>query len=211
MTKREIERTLLAVLRERGTATACPSDVARKLATTWRPLMPRVREVAAALQRRGVVDAYQRGRPVKIAEARGPIRLRLHEATWLFTINPRAPQAYDYHWDIDEPETLLGAEDKTWGTANYFRKMIVGDELAVYMKNTGAVTGDGIYVLGRVIDVDASNREFTWRPDRRRTKRLIHAPIPPEVVRELFGRGFGGPLRALKAGMERDWLQLVGR
>lgn len=80
VTKREIEATILQVLRERGTATACPSDIARKLAPTWRPLMARVREVAAMLQQRGVVDAYQRGRPVEVAEARGPIRLRLREA-----------------------------------------------------------------------------------------------------------------------------------
>jgi hypothetical protein len=41
--------------------------------------MPRVREVAAALQRRGLVDAYQHGRPVNAANARGPIRLRTRE------------------------------------------------------------------------------------------------------------------------------------
>jgi hypothetical protein len=76
---RDIEDTMLELLRERGTATACPSEVARKLATNWRPLMPRVREVAAALQRRGLVDAYQHGRPVKVANARGPIRLRTRE------------------------------------------------------------------------------------------------------------------------------------
>lgn len=130
--------------------------------------------------------------------------------TWLFTINPRAPQAYEYHWDIDEPETLLEAADKTWGTANYFNKLKVGDELAVYMKHTGAVTGDGIYVLGTVIEVDAAAREFTWRPDRKRTRKLVRAPLPPEAVLYFFGRGWGGPLRPLKAGLEREWARLVG-
>jgi hypothetical protein len=76
---RDIEDTMLDLLRERGTATACPSEIARKLATNWRPLMPRVREVAAALQERGLLDAYQRGRPVKVKGARGPIRLRTRE------------------------------------------------------------------------------------------------------------------------------------
>ncbi len=38
--------------------------------------MSDVRSVAAQLQKHGILDAYQRGRPVDIAEARGPIRLR---------------------------------------------------------------------------------------------------------------------------------------
>lgn len=89
---RDIEEVMLELLRERGTATACPSEVARKLATNWRPLMTRVREVAADLQRRGVVDGYQRGRPIEIAKARGPIRLRSREVE---TINYRKhPERY---------------------------------------------------------------------------------------------------------------------
>jgi hypothetical protein len=42
----------------------------------WRPLMEPVRAAAARLQRRGKLDVYQHGRPVTLAEARGPIRLR---------------------------------------------------------------------------------------------------------------------------------------
>src|SRR5689334_25067796 len=77
---RSIERTMLALLAERGTATACPSEVARELDPEhWRALMPDVRAVASRLQARGKVDGYQRGRPVDIAMAKGPIRLRASE------------------------------------------------------------------------------------------------------------------------------------
>jgi hypothetical protein len=38
--------------------------------------MAAVRGVAARLQKRGLVDVYQHGRPVEIAAARGPVRLR---------------------------------------------------------------------------------------------------------------------------------------
>jgi len=85
---------MLALLAERGTATACPSEIARKIGgTTWRELMPRVREVAAKLQAKGAVDAYQRGRPVEVAAARGPIRLRA-----------RAVSAIDYR---EHPELYV--------------------------------------------------------------------------------------------------------
>ena len=66
-----------SLLRERGTATVCPSEVARRLEPdAWRPLMPEVRAVAAELQAKGELDAYQHGRPIDVATAKGPIRLR---------------------------------------------------------------------------------------------------------------------------------------
>lgn len=77
VTARAIEKEMLALLADRGVATACPSEIARKLGgATWRELMQPVRDVAARLQERGRIDAYQRGRPVRVDEARGPIRLR---------------------------------------------------------------------------------------------------------------------------------------
>ncbi len=73
----QIDEAVLDVLERRGTATACPSEIARALdPDDWRPLMEPVRAAAARLQRRGVVDVYQRGRPVVLADAKGPIRLR---------------------------------------------------------------------------------------------------------------------------------------
>lgn len=81
ITDTAIDRALRALLSERGTSTACPSEVARKLnPSDWRPLMERVRSVAAKLQKRGMVDVYQHGKPVELAGAKGPIRLRLREA-----------------------------------------------------------------------------------------------------------------------------------
>jgi len=70
----EIAAALMALAHARGTdKTFCPSEVARRLSDDWRPLMPRVRAVAAGLPLR----ATQKGRPVDPVGARGPIRLRL--------------------------------------------------------------------------------------------------------------------------------------
>jgi hypothetical protein len=74
----DIEATIAAMVAERGTGkTICPSEVARALAggEDFRPLMPDVREAAAALADRGEVVVTQRGEPVDARTARGPIRL----------------------------------------------------------------------------------------------------------------------------------------
>jgi hypothetical protein len=67
-----IAAMLMALADARGQATFCPSEAARGLADDWRPLMADVRRVAAALP----LVATQRGAPVDIGSARGPIRLR---------------------------------------------------------------------------------------------------------------------------------------
>ncbi|HUQ03378.1 MAG TPA: DUF4385 family protein [Kofleriaceae bacterium] len=75
-----LEAAMLELLDARGTATACPSEVARKVGgPRWRALMPEVRAAAIRLQQRHKLDAYQRGRPVDLREARGPVRLRTHD------------------------------------------------------------------------------------------------------------------------------------
>lgn len=54
----------------------CPSEVARALAADWRPLMPFVRDVAAALADAGRVRITRSGVDVPGAQLhRGPIRL----------------------------------------------------------------------------------------------------------------------------------------
>ncbi len=85
MTKRALEKRMLALLEERGTATACPSEVARAVEPDgdWRALMPEVREAAARLREKGLVEAYQQGRPVDPLAAKGPIRLRAVRAAAL--------------------------------------------------------------------------------------------------------------------------------
>jgi hypothetical protein len=52
----------------------CPSEVAKALAPDWRPLLPEVRKVAAAMPE---ILATQRGVEVDPVQAKGPIRLRL--------------------------------------------------------------------------------------------------------------------------------------
>lgn len=70
----DIAACLMAMARARGAEKSlCPSEVARCLSSDWRPLMPRVRAVAATLP----LLATQKGRPVDPHTAPGPIRLRL--------------------------------------------------------------------------------------------------------------------------------------
>ena len=74
---KQLEKAVLELLSQRGTATACPSEVARALdPEDWRPLMEPVRAAAARLQQRGKVDVYQHGKTVRLEDARGPVRLR---------------------------------------------------------------------------------------------------------------------------------------
>ena len=82
------DTAIRALLRERGPGkTICPSEVARVLAAAngdaaaWRPLMDRVRTIAAKLAQRGEVLITQKGEAVDALTARGPIRIRNLEKT----------------------------------------------------------------------------------------------------------------------------------
>ena len=56
--------------------TICPSDAARVVGGTgFRRLMPLAREVAAGLANEGAIEVRQRGGPVDLATAKGPVRL----------------------------------------------------------------------------------------------------------------------------------------
>jgi Protein of unknown function (DUF3253) len=71
---------ILELLDARGPVkTICPSEVARALAgdADFRPYMEPVREAAARLADVGRIEVTQKGEPVTIADARGPIRLGL--------------------------------------------------------------------------------------------------------------------------------------
>ncbi len=74
-----LEHAIFELLADRRPgATICPSEVARAEAPDdWRPLMPRVRAVAADLAANGRLVVTQRGEPIDPHAARGPIRLRL--------------------------------------------------------------------------------------------------------------------------------------
>ncbi len=77
MQDQAIVQTLLELLAKRaGGATVCPSDVARVLAPQdWRPLMPQVRRVAAALAAEGRLRVTRGGVEVDAESGGGPIRL----------------------------------------------------------------------------------------------------------------------------------------
>jgi hypothetical protein len=75
-----IATTIVSLLRARARgSTICPSEVARAMAPLdWRPLMPRVRQVAATMAVAGEVELRQRGRVVSpFDETRGPLRIAL--------------------------------------------------------------------------------------------------------------------------------------
>lgn len=78
VTNKQIREAIAGLLHSRQpAATICPSEAARTLAPDeWRPLMPRVREVATAMARENLLDILQRGRTVvPDGSVRGPIRL----------------------------------------------------------------------------------------------------------------------------------------
>ncbi|MGB3556789.1 MAG: DUF3253 domain-containing protein [Jannaschia sp.] len=72
------DRAIATALREmaerRSPATFCPSEIARALASDWRPLMPRIRAIAVGLPE---IRATQAGEEIAADSARGPIRLSL--------------------------------------------------------------------------------------------------------------------------------------
>ena len=74
-----IRATLQRLASLRGAAaTFCPSEAARALTSSWRPLMPQIRSVALDMIAEGALEATQRGVVVEgsILAVRGPIRLR---------------------------------------------------------------------------------------------------------------------------------------
>lgn len=73
---RVAEVLLARVARRAPGRSICPSEVARVLSPDWRPLMPKIREVARRLAREGRVVVTQGG-DVRDPDAdwRGPIRI----------------------------------------------------------------------------------------------------------------------------------------
>lgn len=76
----EVETAVLDLLGQRaGSASICPSEVARRLAgqgEDWRSQMEPVREAVRRLAARGEVEVLQRGQRVDPSTAKGPIRVR---------------------------------------------------------------------------------------------------------------------------------------
>ncbi|MBE2287144.1 MAG: DUF3253 domain-containing protein [Prosthecobacter sp.] len=73
---KRVREVLMALAGERQEGcTFCPSEAARRLGDDWRPLMPRVREVAAELMAEGRLVCTQRGVPAHPLTTKGAIRL----------------------------------------------------------------------------------------------------------------------------------------
>lgn len=76
----KIEQAIFALLdRREASASICPSEVARALASddvAWRALMPAVRQVAAALAAKGMLRVTRGAAEVDATSKGGPVRLR---------------------------------------------------------------------------------------------------------------------------------------
>jgi hypothetical protein len=71
-----IAATIRALARRRTESSLCPSDVARTVGgESWRSAMDDVRRVAKRLSDSGEIIVTQKGEEVRIAEARGPVRI----------------------------------------------------------------------------------------------------------------------------------------
>lgn len=77
-----IESTLLDLVTQRGAGKSiCPSEVARAVnPEDWRPLMAEVRTKAKELVLQGKILVTQRGEPVDLDTAKGPVRLTLNNS-----------------------------------------------------------------------------------------------------------------------------------
>lgn len=75
----EIKHKILSLTKDRGEdKSICPSEVARDLfSDVWEDHMDEVRSMAGELQALGKIKVLQKGRPVNIDQAKGPIRLSL--------------------------------------------------------------------------------------------------------------------------------------
>ncbi|KJQ52556.1 DUF3253 domain-containing protein [Microbacterium sp. SA39] len=68
--------TMRALTRKRDPSSICPSDVARTIGgDSWRSRMDDVRRVAAELAEKREIVVTQKGEPVRIEDARGPVRI----------------------------------------------------------------------------------------------------------------------------------------
>jgi hypothetical protein len=76
VTEAAIARALRTMAMARRGRSFCPSEVARELSDDWRPLMPRVRAVAAA---RAWLVATRGGVELDARAPGGPIRLALRD------------------------------------------------------------------------------------------------------------------------------------
>ncbi|MFF7293878.1 DUF3253 domain-containing protein [Microbacterium sp. NPDC008134] len=71
-----IASAIRALTHKRAGSSICPSDVARMIGgRSWRDRMDDVRRVAHTLAAQGEIVVTQKGEPVRIDQARGPVRI----------------------------------------------------------------------------------------------------------------------------------------
>lgn len=77
--KQEIRNRILTFTKKRGPeSSVCPSEVTRDLfSDVWRNHLDDVKNVAGELQNEKLIKITQKGRDVRIDEAKGPIRLSI--------------------------------------------------------------------------------------------------------------------------------------
>lgn len=77
--KQEIRNRILTFTKKRGLeSSVCPSEVTRDLfSDVWRNHLDDVKNVAGELQNEKLIKITQKGRDVRIDEAKGPIRLSI--------------------------------------------------------------------------------------------------------------------------------------
>jgi hypothetical protein len=76
----DLRGAIMDLVQERGPdKTICPSEAARRVSSSWRPLMGRIRRVAMVLAKEGRVRIEKGGEPIEPDALVGPVRLRLRE------------------------------------------------------------------------------------------------------------------------------------
>lgn len=209
---REIERVILTILAERESgATACPSEVARRMSPhSWRDLMEPVRAIAGHLAERGMVQVVQRGEPVDVRTAHGPVRLRsgasrrlqapgrsASGAHWLLPIDPASHAEHlpaDWRTRRDATAVWQGVARsqalERWCLRTGYRTMRPGDLVWAYLSRRQEVCAVGT-VREVVREGDAWFVLVDW--DSARTADLLRAPLP----RSDFGQV---PMSVCRAG-----------
>lgn len=218
----QIEAAVLAVLAGRDPdATACPSEIARRLdADSWRDLMEPVRRVAATLVERGVVRVVQRGEPVDVRTARGPVRLRRGprwgadgpnkpsepnepdgpnepQQEWLLPIDPAShaehqPADWRTRRDATAVWEAIGRSQpiQRWCLRTGYRTMQPGDRIWAYLSRRQEVCAVGTV---REVAQEAAAWFVLIDWDDSATADLLREPLP----RSAFGQV---PMSVCRAG-----------
>lgn len=184
--------------RRSADVTICPSEVARGLGgEAWRDLMQPTRDAAGTLADNGVIEVVQRGEPVDVRTARGPVRLRRGpswpdgpSATthWLLPIDPAAhaehqPPDWRTRPDAGPVWEAIGRSQQIdrWCLRSGFRTMQAGDTIWAYLSRRQELCAVGTV---REVAQDGGAWQVLVRWDDARTAALGRDPL----LRSAFGQ-----------------------